>query len=102
VEKSDLFVANMRKDLRGGKVYIDYNRNGRSATAVAPYSTRARAGAAVAMPISWDELGTLKSGDYFKVGMVSRYLDKRKKDPWRDFEKSRIDLNKVIVQKSAA
>jgi bifunctional non-homologous end joining protein LigD len=102
VEKSDLFVANMRKDLRGGKVYIDYNRNGRSATAVAPYSTRARAGAAVAMPISWEELGTLKSGDYFKVGMVSRYLDKRKKDPWRDFEKSRVDLNKVIVQKSAA
>ncbi len=44
-EKSDLFVANMRKDLRGGKIYIDYNRNGRTATAAAPYSTRAREGA---------------------------------------------------------
>ncbi len=54
-QKSDLFVANMRKDLRGGKVYVDYNRNGRSATAVAPYSTRARKGAAIAMPISWEE-----------------------------------------------
>lgn len=101
-DQSDLFVANMRKDLRSGKVYIDYNRNGRSATAVAPYSTRARAGAAVAMPISWEELGKVKSADHFKLETVGRYLDKRKKDPWRDFEKSRVDLRKVIGQKSAA
>jgi bifunctional non-homologous end joining protein LigD len=101
-EKSELFVANMRKDLRGGKVYVDYNRNGRSATAVAPYSTRARAGAAIAMPISWDELGRLKSADQFNVATVGRYLDKRAKDPWRDFEKSRVDLHKVINHKSAA
>jgi bifunctional non-homologous end joining protein LigD len=101
-EKSELFVANMRKDLRGGKVYVDYNRNGRSATAVAPYSTRARAGAAIAMPISWDELGKLKSADQFNVATVGRYLDKRTKDPWRDFEKSRVDLHKVISHKSAA
>jgi bifunctional non-homologous end joining protein LigD len=80
-EKSDIFVANMRKDLRGGKVYIDYNRNGRSATAVAPYSTRARAGAPVSMPISWDELGKLKSADQFTVDSVGRYLAKRKSRP---------------------
>ena len=101
-DHSDLFVANMRKDLRGGKVYVDFNRNGRSATAVAPYSTRARPGAAVAMPISWTELGKLKSADQFKVESVAGYLDKRKSDPWRDFEKSRVDLNKVIGQRSAA
>jgi bifunctional non-homologous end joining protein LigD len=101
-EKSDLFVANMRKDLRGGKVYLDYNRNGRSATAVAPYSTRSRAGAPVSMPISWDELGKLKSANQFTVENAARYLDKRKKDPWKDFERSRVDLHKVISQKSAA
>jgi len=96
VEKSDLFVSNMRKDLRHGKVYIDYNRNGRSATAVAPYSTRARPGAAVAMPISWAELGRLKSADYFKLPNVSKYLDKRNSDPWADFERSRVDLHQVV------
>jgi len=95
-KEPDLFVANMRKDLREGKVYVDYNRNGRSATAVAPYSTRARPGAAVAMPISWNELGKIDSANHFKVETVGRYLDKRKTDPWRDFEKSRVDLNKAV------
>ena len=99
-QKSDLFVANMRKDLRGGKIYVDYNRNGRGATAVAPYSSRARAGAPVAMPISWDELGKLKSADYFNVRTARRYLEKRKTDPWRDFEKSRVDLNDIVGRKS--
>ncbi|HEY1629430.1 MAG TPA: DNA ligase D [Tepidisphaeraceae bacterium] len=102
VEKSDLFVANMRKDLRGGKIYVDYNRNGRSATAVAPYSTRARPGAAVSMPISWEELGKLKSADHFTVETARRYLNKRKTDPWRDFERSRVDLHKLLARKSAA
>jgi bifunctional non-homologous end joining protein LigD len=101
-DESDLFVANMRKDLRGGKVYIDYNRNGRSATAVAPYSTRARPGAAVAMPLSWEELPKLSSADQFKLAAIEKYLNKRKNDPWRDFNKSRVDLYKVIATKSAA
>ncbi len=54
------------------------------------------------MPISWDELGKLKSADHFKVETARRYLEKRKTDPWRDFEKSRVDLHKVIGRKSAA
>jgi bifunctional non-homologous end joining protein LigD len=102
VVQSDLFVANMRKDLRGGKVYIDYHRNGRGATAVAPYSTRARAGAPVSMPISWSELGKLKSASQFTVEMAGRYLEKRKTDPWRGFAESRADLGKIISRKSAA
>lgn len=100
--KSDLFVANMRKDLRSGKVYVDYNRNGRGATAVAPYSTRARAGAPVSMPISWEELGKLKSADHFTVETARRYLDQRNADPWRNFERSRVDLRKLLGRKSAA
>ena len=102
VRESDLFVANMRKDLRGGKVYIDYHRNGRGATAVAPYSTRARMGAPVSMPISWKELGKLTSADQFTVEMAGRYLEKRKMDPWQNFEESRVDLRKIIGRKSAA
>jgi bifunctional non-homologous end joining protein LigD len=102
VRQSDLFVANMRKDLRGGKVYIDYHRNGRGATAVAPYSTRARTGAPVSMPISWKELGKLHSAAEFTVETARRYLEKRQTDPWDDFEQSRVDLQKIIAQKSAA
>ena len=102
VQESDLFVANMRKDLRGGKVYVDYNRNDRSATAAAPYSTRARAGAPIAMPISWDELGRLKSANHFTVETARRYLDRRKSDPWKSFAKSRVDLRKLLGVRSAA
>jgi bifunctional non-homologous end joining protein LigD len=95
-DQSELFVANMRKDLRGGKIYLDYNRNGRTATAVAPYSTRARAGAPVSMPIGWEELGKIESSAQFTVETAGRYLDRRKKDPWEDFEKSRVDVRKVV------
>jgi bifunctional non-homologous end joining protein LigD len=101
-QKNDLFVANMRKDLRGGKIYLDYNRNGRSATAVAPYSTRARAGAPISMPISWDELGRLESANHFTVETAGRYLDRRKADPWRSFERSRVDLRKLVSKGAVA
>jgi bifunctional non-homologous end joining protein LigD len=92
-----LFVANMRKDLRVGKVYIDYHRNGRGATAVAPYSTRARAVAPISMPIAWDQLGKLSSAAQFTVGNARRYLARRRNDPWRGFERARVDLRKMVV-----
>ncbi len=95
---SDLFVSNMRKDLRGGKVYIDYQRNGRGATAVAPYSTRAREGAPVSMPISWDQITTLASASDFTVKSAASYLKKRKADPWAKFDRSRVDLLKITAK----
>jgi bifunctional non-homologous end joining protein LigD len=99
VEKSDWFVANMRKDLRGGKIYIDYNRNDHFATAVAPYSSRARAGAAVSTPTTWDETGKLKPPSQFTVANAAKYLDRRRKDPWAGFERSRVDVRKIVQQK---
>ena len=53
----DRYVAKMTKSIRGGKIFIDYLRNGRGATAIVAYSTRARAGAPVSAPVGWDELG---------------------------------------------
>jgi len=100
--ESSMLVANMRKDLRNGKIYVDYHRNGRGATAVAPYSTRAREGAAVSMPISWEELGKLSSAADFTVETAGQFLEKRKLDPWRDFAKSRVDLRKIVARESAA
>lgn len=94
--QSDAFVTNMRKDLRGGKIYIDFNRNDHFATAVAAYSTRGRPGAAVSMPIAWEDLGKLKSADQFTIENAAEHCRKRKSDPWKDFEKSRVDLRKAI------
>jgi bifunctional non-homologous end joining protein LigD len=101
VERSDLFVANMRKDLRNGKIYIDYHRNGRTATAVAPYSTRAREGGPVSMPISIRDLSHLDGANHFTVKNAEAHLKRRKSDPWQLFEKSRVDLRHIAQSQQA-
>jgi bifunctional non-homologous end joining protein LigD len=63
----DRYTATMSKKKRKGRVFIDWLRNERGATAIAPYSLRARPGAAVAMPVSWSELEDLKRPDGFHV-----------------------------------
>jgi bifunctional non-homologous end joining protein LigD len=80
----DRYVATMAKSRRTGKIFIDYLRNGRGATAVAAYSTRARPGAPVSTPVAWDELDDIRS-DSFGVRTLSDRLKKRTRDPWRDF-----------------
>ncbi|MEA3064860.1 MAG: bifunctional non-ous end joining protein LigD [Sphingomonadales bacterium] len=61
------FTANLAKAKRKGRIFLDYLRNQRGATAILPYSARARERAPVAAPISWDELEDLKSGAPFTV-----------------------------------
>ena len=75
-----------------GKILVDYLRNGRGATAVAPYSTRARAGAPVAMPLAWDELEATPASNYFTVDNALQRLDNLKADPWEDFRKAEMVL----------
>ena len=89
-----LYTTNLRKAQRPGRIFIDYLRNSRSATSVAPYSVRARKGAPVSMPVDWDEIASLKSGNQFTVTNVRQRLEK-KDDPWADFESDRRDLHKV-------
>jgi bifunctional non-homologous end joining protein LigD len=74
------YTINPAKPARRGKVYIDYLRNGRGATAIANYSTRARAGAPVAVPLRWDELGT--ASDAYQVANVRPRLAELPGDPW--------------------
>jgi bifunctional non-homologous end joining protein LigD len=76
------FAATMSKAARPGKIYIDYLRNERGSTAVAPYSSRARDGAPVSMPLSWTELRRVKSGVAFTVANALAHIKKRKTDPW--------------------
>jgi bifunctional non-homologous end joining protein LigD len=63
----DLFTANIRKAQRKGRIFLDWLRNQRGATAVMPYSARARDGAPVAAPIGWDELDHFSSANHFTI-----------------------------------
>ena len=81
----DKYTATMSKAKRGGKVFVDHFRNGRGATSVTSYSLRARAGAPVALPISWDELGRTQGGADWTAAKVLRRLKTRAADPWADF-----------------
>jgi bifunctional non-homologous end joining protein LigD len=80
----DLFTGNMRKTQRGRRIFIDYLRNARGATAIAPYSTRARAGAPVAVPLSWDEIGGATVRPEFTVLTLPARLAETPVDPWAD------------------
>jgi bifunctional non-homologous end joining protein LigD len=87
-----LLVSVMSKAKRKGRIFVDYLRNGRGSTAVAPFSTRARAGAPVAAPISWDELTPSLTPDLYRVGNISELLSRP--DPWADFFGIRQSLSK--------
>ncbi|OWV69147.1 DNA ligase [Rhizobium sp. R339] len=79
------YLATATKAKRKGRIFIDYLRNGRGNTAVAPYSTRARPGAAVSMPLEWSELGADIGPAYFTVDNTPTRLDALPKDPWDGF-----------------
>jgi bifunctional non-homologous end joining protein LigD len=80
----DRYTANMSKKARSGKIFIDYLRNGRGASAIVPYSTRAREGCPVAMPIDWSELKTLAAANQFNIRNATQRLKKQRKDPWAE------------------
>ncbi|MBB6252999.1 DNA ligase D [Nitrospirillum iridis] len=84
-DSPDRFVATITKAKRAGKILVDYLRNQRGATAVAPYSTRARPGAAVSMPLAWDELSPAIGSAYFTVMTAPTRLATLAADPWADF-----------------
>ena len=70
------FLATMSKAKRKGKIFIDWLRNQRGATAVLPYSARAREGAPVAVPIAWGELKGMKDAQPFSIGDAKRLIDR--------------------------
>jgi len=87
------YTARMVKAARHGKIFIDWLRNIRGATAVAAYSTRARPGATVSVPLRWEELTARLKADQYTVRTVPARLSKLRQDPWRDYEKLRAGLN---------
>jgi bifunctional non-homologous end joining protein LigD len=91
----DRFVATMSKAARRGRIFIDYLRNDRGATAIAPYSSRAKPGAPVAVPIGWDELTARTKPDRWNVRTLPRRLKQLASDPWAGFWDVKQSLPKL-------
>lgn len=95
-ETPERYTADMRKEKRQGRVLVDYLRNSRGSTWVAPFSTRARPGAPVSTPVAWDELeGDLRS-DTYTVANLRRRLASLEADPWKRIDDVRQSLTREI------
>jgi bifunctional non-homologous end joining protein LigD len=95
-EAPNRYIATLSKAKRRGKIFVDYLRNQRGATAIASYSTRRRCGAPVATPIAWDELTAKTRPDMYNIKNLPNRLDKLKKDPWADFFTTRQSITAKI------
>ncbi len=99
-EQPDRYVANMSKAKRKGRIFVDYLRNERGSTAICPYSTRARKGAPVATPVSWDELKGLEAANAFHLADMEKRLAMA--DPWAEAAGWKQSLTKAMMAKMAA
>ncbi|CAM2954176.1 Putative DNA ligase-like protein Rv0938/MT0965 [Legionella steigerwaltii] len=92
------YTSTMSKAKRKGKIFVDFLRNQRGATAIGPYSTRARLHAPVAVPIHWDELSKEKRDTEFTIKTLPTRLKRLKNDPWEDYWKIKqsLRLNSIL------
>ncbi|MET0529970.1 MAG: non-homologous end-joining DNA ligase [Microvirga sp.] len=86
-DEPDRYTTTSLKQERKGKIFIDYLRNNREASAIAPYSTRSRPGAPVATPVAWEELTAELKPNGFTVENLDKRLAKLRNDPWADIDK---------------
>ena len=89
------YTTNVSKAKRKGKILIDYLRNAPGATAVETWVVRARPGAPVAVPVSWDELDDLR-GDFFNIRTIKDRLASQRTDPWESY----FDVRQAITAKA--
>jgi bifunctional non-homologous end joining protein LigD len=90
------FVAKSGPSNRVGKLFVDYLRNGHGATTAAAFSARARPGMGVSIPVSWEDLGNLKSGAQWNVRTAREHLSFQTVDPWADYWKTRQPLAEAM------
>lgn len=93
------YTANMAKSHRNKRIFVDYLRNSRGATAVAPYSTRARPGAPISVPVAWDELPKLKAPNTYTISNLMKRLAHQRKDPWAKIGKLKQTLPDITKRK---
>jgi bifunctional non-homologous end joining protein LigD len=92
----DRYTSKLPKASRKGKVFIDYLRNGRGATSICAYSTRARPDAPVSAPLFWEELESGVRGNSFNVRNIFERLESLPSDPWADFNKTRQSITAAM------
>jgi len=85
------YTTNMSKKVRGGKIFLDFLRNARTATAVGAWSPRARPGATISMPLPWSKLKPGLDPAEFNIANAAKLL--RAADPWVDLDKSAMSLD---------
>ncbi|WP_047488440.1 DNA ligase D [Terriglobus sp. TAA 43] len=95
--RPELYLSKMTKAARTGKIYLDYLRNERGATAVAPYSMRARSGLPVSMPLEWKEL-TGNARPRYTVHDFEEWKPRLTKDPWREVLELKQTLNAAALE----
>jgi bifunctional non-homologous end joining protein LigD len=93
------YTASLSKKARRGKVFVDYLRNQRGATAIAPFSARAKPGATVAAPLDWREVEAGLRGDRFTVANLPERLASLAEDPWRGMAGLRQSIPAAIARK---
>ena len=93
-DSPEKYLTKMAKKLRTGRIFLDYLRNDRMATAVAPLSPRARPGAPVSMPISWSKVRKGLDPSRYTIRTVPSILKKSK--PWEDYEEASRPLQHAI------
>ncbi|SEB40275.1 DNA ligase D [Terriglobus roseus] len=98
--RPELYLSKMSKAARTGKIYLDYLRNERGATAVAPYSMRARAGLPVSVPLEWEEL-TGKERPRFTVEDFAEWRHRLASDPWNAMLLVRQKIRKDALERFA-
>ncbi|CAN7598616.1 DNA ligase D [Variovorax paradoxus] len=86
------FVAKSGPSNRVGKLFVDYLRNGHGATTAAAFSARARPGLGVSVPVSWEDLATLKSGAQWTIATAREHLSFQTSDPWEGYWKAKQTL----------
>ncbi|MDI6901338.1 MAG: DNA ligase D [Anaerosomatales bacterium] len=99
-EKPERYTTNPRKERRGGKVFLDYIRNTRGATAVAAYSTRAKPGATVSFPVRWDEIEAGVRSDGYTVRNTPYRLRALGTDPWVGYEDARVTVTDAMLREA--
>jgi bifunctional non-homologous end joining protein LigD len=91
-------VATATKRKRTGRIFIDWLRNERGATAIAPYSLRARAGAPIATPVAWRELARTDSAAAYTLDNIDRRLASLRSDPWPGYATLRQSLTQAQLE----